>query len=262
MNSPHRPATAPSATALAALRPWTVTPGGSPARAMPLTRRYEILWLDSDGRVQEMTRVAPAMPAFEAPFSALARGALVEAPGGPVAIEDLLPGTLISTQAGPRPVRWIGRMTLPPANLRQDEGPDIFRLIADAFGHGRPAPDLVLCSGARLVRRIARLAAPGRSPEVLVPVAEFADGVHVTLISPVSPVSAFHLALDEHAAITVNGLQVESFHPGPDLHGILSGEFLRLWLSMFPHLRAPSDFGPLALPRLSMGEIEALALRA
>jgi hypothetical protein len=229
---------------------------------MPLTRRYEVLWLDRSGQVQELTRIAPAMPLFESAFSALARGALVETPTGSVAIEDLLPGTQVNTGTGPRPVRWVGRITLPPANLKQDESPDIFRLTTDAFGHGRPAPDLVLCSGARLVQRVARLAAPGRSPEVLVPVADFADGVHVTMISPMSAVTAYHLALDEHAAIQVNGLSVETFHPGRDLPDFVSGELLRLWLSLFPYLGGTADFGPLALPRLSLSEIEALAVSA
>ncbi|MCR8725855.1 Hint domain-containing protein [Frigidibacter sp. ROC022] len=264
MTYPHRPASQAANLRLDApvARPWTVTPQGHPARIMQPSRRYEVLWQDHNGSLAELTKVAPAMPAFETAFTAFARGALIATPSGEVAIEDLLPGTLIQTRLGPLPVRWIGRITLPPANLKQDGGPDIFRVSADAFGPQRPAPDLVLCSGARLVHRVARLAAQRTGPDLLVPIADFADGVHVTQINPMSSVTAYHLALDSHSVIEVNRLAVETYHPGSHLPEGLTGDLLRLFLSLFPHLREPSDFGPLALPRLGLDAIDDLAATA
>lgn len=261
MTYPHRPIppSAPLRPDAPVARPWTVTPNGQPVRTIQPSRRYEVMWQDHNGALAELTRVAPAMPAFEGAFTAFARGALVATPGGAVAIEDLLPGTMIQTRLGPQPVRWVGRITLPPANLKQDSGPDIYRVSAEAFGPHHPAPDLVLCSGARLAHRVARLAAQRTGPDLLVPIADFADGVHVIPITPMSAVTAYHLALDSHAVIGVNGLAVESYHPGSHLPDGLTGDLLRLFLSLFPYLRTPADFGPLALPRLGLDAIEDLA---
>src|SRR5690606_7312063 len=136
-------------------------------------------------------------------------------------------------------------------------GPDTFRVTADAFGFRRPAPDLVLCSGARVQHRAARLGGRSGGAEVLVPIADFADGIHVTQIAPMSAVIAYHIALDDHAVLDVNGLAVESLHPGIDGPEGLTGEMLRLYLSLFPYLQDLRDFGPLALPRTGLNPPDA-----
>lgn len=256
MTYPHRPS-GPSIQSRAPVdltKPWVAT---RPNRAMALTRRYEVAWIDAQGNIVSTTRVAPAVPAFEAAFSAFSRGTLIATVAGPVAIEDLHPGALVVTRSGPQPVRWIGRILLPPTNLRQDSGPDVFRLTGDCFGPNRPSPDLVLCSGARLVRRVPGVGGPS---ETLVPVADFADGVTVTRISPMSAVPSFHLALDRHAVIEANGLAVESFHPGREPVEALSPDQQRLYLSLFPWLEGFSGFGPLALPRASAEQEGALGV--
>lgn len=239
-------------------RPWTVTPNGRPTRAMPLTRRYETAWLSDSGEVHEATRVGPAMPAFESAFSAFARGTLIGTPAGQIAIEDLSPGTVISTREGPAPVRWIGRILLPPANLRQDGGAECYRVSADAFGQARPAHDVVLGSAARVAHRSGRLVGSRIGSEVLVPVGDFADGVMVTQITPVSAVACFHLALDRHAVIEANGMPLESFHPGREGAASLRGDLAALFVSFFPYLRDISGFGPPAMARIGLDRIEEL----
>lgn len=258
MTYPHRE---PGRSPLPSVRPegnkpWALSPNGRPLRTMAQTRRYEMSWMEMDGSEASSTRIAPAIPAFESAFSALARGALVSTPRGPVAIEDLAPGTQVSTREGPASVRWIGRILLPPANLRQDSGPDVFRLTADSLGAHRPMPDLVLCSGARIVRRVTPLA--NGTSEALVPVGDFADGVTVTQITPMSAVQAYHLMLDRHAIIEVNGLPVESYHPGREVSDALSGDLLRLFLSFFPFIDAIGGFGPPVLSRMGLEQIETL----
>lgn len=257
MNYPHRPTgPAPVLRSRPELqRPWTVTPNGRPAHAMPLTRRYEMCWMNTEGAIVETTRVGPAMPAFERAFAAMARGTLISTTDGPVAVEDLQPGTMIATRSGPAPLRWIGRILLPPANLRQDSGPEIFRLSRDAFGDDWSMPDPVFCTGARLVHRSARLAGSRLGPDVLVPVADFADGVSVTNIQPMSAVQSFHVVLDRHAVIEANGVAIESFHPGRELPQALQGDLLALFLSFFPFLRDLAGFGPSVLPRMSLDQI-------
>lgn len=258
MMNPHRPTGGSAKTAaLTQKRPWTVTPSGATLRSLP-TRRYEISWLTEAGEPMEMVRMAPALPIFEAAFAAFARGALVQAPVGTVAVEDLLPGMLIMTREGPRPVRWIGRIILPPPSQRSEGEAKLFRISADALGPQRPGPDVVLCSAARLATRTRRLAGTGPD-EALVPVGEFADGNNIIQISPATPIAAFHLALDRHAIITVNGIEFETYHPGTPLPSELRGDLGRVFHALFPHLDASRNFGPLALPRMSLNETDSAA---
>lgn len=247
----------PTGATLARKRPWTVTPSGPQGRALPPTRRYEISWLTEVGEPMEMVRVAPAIASFEAAFAAFARGALVQAPVGWIAIEDLQPGMLVMTREGARPVRWIGRIVLPPPSQRQEEGSKLYRISADALGPQRPGPDLVLCSAARLAQSPRRLT--GRGPdEALLPIADLADGNHIIQITPATPIAAFHLALDAHAIINVNGVEVESYHPGEVLPSELTGDLGRIFHTLFPHLDASRSFGPLALPHATLEQSEDL----
>jgi len=260
MTYPRRPSLQPVAAAEPMpQRPWTVTTANRPMQSRPPARRYEVMWLDQAGNIQEMTRIAPAIPAFEAAFACLARGTLVATPGGTCAIEDLLPGMPVMTRGGPRPLRWIGRILLPPANLRQDGGPDIYRITAEALGPNRPMPDLVLASAARIVHRSARLAGSTLGNEVLVPVGDFADGDSVMAISPMSAVQTFHLALDGHAIVEANGVAIETFHPSPQAIEELPAEYLRLYLSLFPQVVTVGDFGRQILPRMGMEAIAAIS---
>lgn len=260
MTYPHRPTFRGQALPLGAepVKPWTVNSPARPVRHTGITRRYEMSWLNAQGEIEDATRVAPAIPAFEGAFAALGRGALVATSTGPVSVEDLQPGAMVLTRDGPAPLRWIGRLMLPPMNLRQDSGPDVFRLTTDCFGTQRPAQDLVLGSAARLVRRVPRFQGLQGEPEVLVPIGDFADGATVTELTPLSAVLCCHLFLDRHAVIDVNGLAVESYHPGRDLAETGSGELMRMFLSFFPWMQGPGDFGPMALPRMSMAQIEAI----
>ena len=258
MNDPHRPASpAPLPS-----RPWTVTGHCRPVRAVQPTRHYETMWRGPDGRPGEATRIAPASRPFESAFAALARGALIATPKGEVAIEDLVPGMIVTTRSGAMPVRWIGRMTLPPANLRQDGGPEIFRLTSESLGNRRPTTDLVLGAAARLLHRATRPQAGAGATEVLVPVGEFADGISVTPIAPMSAIVVHHLALDGHAVIEANGVPVETYHPGRNSPGGLSGDMLRLFLSLFPYLQDLRGFGPVTLPRLSFDNVSRLPASA
>ena len=103
---------------------------GRPRRALPLTRRYEVAYLSNEGEVITANRVAPAMEIFEEAFSAFSRGTLIATPDGPVAIEDLVPGQLITTEDGPRMLRWRGALTVIPG---QPTTTELTRLSADFF---------------------------------------------------------------------------------------------------------------------------------
>ena len=54
--------------------------------------------------------------------------------------------------------------------------------------------------------------------------------------------------------VNANGIEIESYHPGSELQQKLSGDSLRLFLSLFPNIQGLSGFGPLRVPSLSAEE--------
>lgn len=249
------------------------TPGSSPAlalrgglperrRTVPLTRRFDVRAFDASGNVTEFTRVAPATPMFEDAFAAVARGTLISTAEGPVAVEDLVPGMMIETaRAGAMPLLWLGAMTVYPETRGGEmgvEGGGLIRLSADAFGFGRPAPDLVLGPRSRILHRASACREVVGEAEAFAPAHAFIDGDGVIPLRPLSPVRVYHLALEGQHVIRANGLEVESYHPGPTPETMTSPETLELFMALFPHVKGPRGFGPMTVPRLTAFELESV----
>lgn len=233
-----------------------VVPAARPGRA---TRLYACLWCDGEGRILAQERSLPMLPLLDAAHGAFARGALVSTPRGPVAVEDLSPGDGIVTAAGGAvPVVWVGSVTFRPDP--SDEGVPLTRVMADAFGLGRPLADLVMGPGARLLSRPRQLRARIGADGVLSPVHAMADGMNAIRMVSRQPVTFYHIALRRHAVIAVNGLETESFHPGAGFERSCDADTLRHVMSAFPHLSEPTDFGPLAQMRLPLHAPEVLDL--
>ncbi|AJE48335.1 Hint domain-containing protein [Celeribacter indicus] len=229
---------------------WTVRRTSFPERTPLPLRRYDILWRDARGGIRDAQLNAPALPLFESAFTAFARGALLPTRQGAVAIEDLLPGDEVETTEGDFvPVDWLGSVALDTQGRRAPGAhPEpLYRITADAFGLGRPTPDLVLGPAARLLIRHA-------ASRALAPIRGLVDGVSVVEMRPPAAVRCYHLRLTRHAAIRVNGLELESFHPGPTANTELSGELRAKFLTLFPHLGTLAEFGRPCHPRLTPAE--------
>ena len=236
-----------------------IAPAMRAKRPAMLTRRYETCWLSSDGLIETATRLAPAIPAFEEAFSAVARGTLIETTKGLVAVEDLDPGMLALTAEGRiEPITWIGSMTLFPPHAIAGLAPStLTRITADAFGAGRPMPDLVLGQQARLLLRGGRCLAAGHAT-AYAPARNMIDGESIVEVTPVAPVAMYHIVLARHGSLRCAGIEVESFHPGKDYAERLDPQLAALFIAMFPHLSGFGDFGPLAHPRLSSDETDMM----
>lgn len=233
---------------------WTAQPDRRPLRAMPRTRRYEVAYLGHNSEIIDFSRVAPALPIFENAFSAMARGSLISTEEGPIAVEDLRPGTRILTRDnGAQPLLWIGSMTLVPNTDNQsDRMGKLSRVTADSFGFGRPMPDLLLGPSARLLRRDAVLISALGTSAALAPITAFIDGDTVLEITPATPVQVYHLAFEHHQIIFANGLEVESYHPGHRNDIQLNGQIRAMFLAMFPHIKTLAEFGPPSYPRMTL----------
>lgn len=217
-------------------------------RPSVVMRKFEVASLQPDGTVRHAEHIGPAIPMFEAAFSAFAHGALVATTQGMVAVEDLDPGMkLITRDHGSQRLLWIGKMKIVP-KFAETTAHDarMTRIMSDSFGFTKPERDLTTGPGARLLKSGPVLS--DQEP-VLVPVNQMSDGMSVIDIVPPSPVDVYHLCLPRHATIMVNGLDMETFHPGEDFQRNMGHNMLQLFLSLFPHIDEPEDFGSLCCAR-------------
>ena len=208
------------------------------------------------------TSLAPAIPEFEEAFSSFARGTVIATTDGPVAIEDLVPGMEALTAEGrTETIMWIGSMTLFPSRASLGlQASKITRITAEAFGVGRPTPDLMLGSSARLLLRDARSSSIAGAEAAYAPAASFIDGVSIIEVSPATPITVYNLVLRRHGSLRAAGLEIESYHPGSNLADRLDAQLSSLFLSLFPHVRSFVEFGPMSFPRMTSADVEAALL--
>lgn len=231
-----------------------------PDRKSLMMRKYQVSSLCDDGSARVSENIGPAVPAFEAAFSAFARGTLIDTTEGPVAVEDLSPGMKARTpEHGPLSILWIGSMTLVPnADGLVPETTRMTRILADAFGMGRPMSGLMAGPGARILSGPAGRQPGPDDPRELIPARALVDDMNIIPILPPRPVTVYHMCLRRHATVSAGGLEMETFHPGPGFERNMGANMLSLFLSFFPHLRGPTDFGSLAHPRRALVSAEGL----
>jgi len=228
-----------------------VLPAGRSHRAM---RKYQIAYLRPDGASRWTEQIAPASPIFDSAFSAFAHGTLIHTPSGRIAVQDLDPGMTVSTaDDGDGTVLWVGSMTIVPAALGVDQAAGrMTRIMPDAFGLGRPESNLMAGPGARLLTRPPGLRDSFGQDRVLTPATDLVDGMNAIEVIPPRPVTVYHLCLRRHAIIRAAGIEVETFHPGAGFDRAMGPRMVDLFLSLFPHVRKPADFGRTIHPRLPL----------
>lgn len=231
---------------------------GRSVRSRPLMRRYEIAHLTPNQEIHDVTRLAPALATFEDCFAALGRGALLQTDLGPTAVEDLLPGDKVLTASGGlQTLLWKGSMTIVPGATPNNPKPaKMTRVAADTFGLGRPSPDLVLGPAARIAHRSNGVRTLTGSDAAFIPVEDFTDNEQFIELTPIAPVHVYQLGFENHERICVNGLEIESLHPGA-LHTLgLKIEMQQLLMSLFPHKTALSDFRAMLHPRIRLKDLD------
>lgn len=234
-------------------------PDGRPEMPALAAQRYQVACLGSTLSVNGFSRMAPATPFFQNAFGAMAHGTVVATRQGPTAIEDLIPGTPVMTRDnGYQPVLWIGSTT--PASTPASasaSAPDspaisLIRFTADSLGPARPGFDLVLGNAARLLHRHRDAGL------TLTPAAGFCDGEHVIQSHTHAPIQLFHLAFARHQIIRVNGIDIESFHPGPNADMHLGADLTAIFMGLFPNFRSLGAFGRQAYRRISPQDMYGL----
>lgn len=214
-------------------------------------RRIEAASLQPDLSIHHASHTIPHSTMFDRITGGFARGAVLSTGNGPVAIEDLMPGDYVDSSEGVQPILWIGSATMFPAHHGAPSRNDgLIRVMTESFGVARPATDVALGPWAGLLHNPPQLRQANGQGHVLTPLRDFIDGVNVIRVTPPSAVRLYHIVLRRHASVQVSGLQVETYHPGPNRIESLGHNGQRLFLSLFPHISEPKDFGPLAFPRV------------
>jgi len=241
---------------------------GRPQRTQRMMRSYEVVHLLPNGDIDDFTRLAPATPAFENSFGAIARGGVLKTDRGTVAIEDILPGDAVKTvENGFQTVLWRGAMSVVPsaslpasatsgASTHKTPSTKLIRMASDALGIARPMTDLLLGPYARLYHRSPTLQRVTGKEAAFVPAADFIDGINVVEVQPPTAVQVFQLGFAAHERIAVNGVEIDSQNPGARHEFGLRGEMLDLYMTLFPHMDRIEDFGLLTHPRLSLRDLD------
>ena len=129
------------------------------------------------------------------------------------------------------------------------------RITPDAMGYGRPNPDVVLGPSARILYKNSAINMLTGTASALVPIRDFVDGSSTIAHNPMSTVQCYQLGFQRHCCVNVNGIDVETLHPGPAHLLSLTGAMKLYFEQLFAHKADPADFGPMIAPRLRMDDI-------
>lgn len=133
-------------------------------------------------------------------------GTLIAVPGGTVAVETLQPGDLVLTRdAGPQPVRWIGRQTVPGTGRLAP-----VRFAPGAIGNPE---DLWVSPQHRMLITGWRAELQFGEVECLCPAIALIDGDRVHR-NPVREVTYVHILFDTHQIVEAGGVPSESMLVG------------------------------------------------
>ncbi len=176
-------------------------------------------------------------------------GSLIDTPDGPRPVETLLPGDLVCTRDdGPQPLRWIGRRHV------VGEGKLAPICVAEnAFGdHG----ELWVSPMHRiLIRDVVSELLFGES-EVLVAAQHLVNGGTVRQVESAS-VEYVHLMFDSHQVLSSDGLESESFLPGPQATSMFEKEVLEELRAIFPDVDPTTGEGYSPAARRTLRRYEA-----
>lgn len=183
-------------------------------------------------------------------------GTLIETPAGPVAVEDLKAGDLVSTlEHGAQPLRWRGKARLTGRHLALKPHLRPIRILKGALGPNSPSNDLTLSPQHRVVvsSRIAQRVAG--SPDVLVAANKLTSLPGVFVDESDTGVEYHHLLFDRHELVHAAGAITESLFLGPEARKALSPAAWVEISALFPELTGASPVQAPARP-MPCGKIQ------
>lgn len=183
------------------------------------------------------------------------KGTLIRTPYGDVPVEDIDVGDMVETyDDGAQPVRWIGQRSV---SAKGNLAP--IKIEAGTFG----------AHGALLVSPLHRVLIRNSFAEVLFGDSEVLvaakDLVNDSTVSRLDggDVTYFHLLFDRHQIVFSQGLETESFLPGPQINNLFESEIVDEICTIFPELdvQTGQGYSPAARPTLKTFEASVLMKR-
>lgn len=180
-------------------------------------------------------------------------GTMLRTPEGEMPVEYLSVGNLVETKDnGAQPIRWIGS--------RQVEATGDFAPIHIRRGTFGEHADLWVSPLHRVLLQDARSELLFGDREVLVAAKELVNGSTVRRVEG-GQVTYVHLLFDEHQIVYSEGLESESFLPGPQIVHSLEQDIMAEICKLFPELdpETGEGYGPAA--RRTLRHFEATLLK-
>ena len=187
-------------------------------------------------------------------------GTLIETPAGQRPVEALAEDDLVITRdGGARPICWIGRRRISGGRLMAMPHLRPIRFLAGALGGG-PESDLLLSPDHRVLLKGPVASELFGTAEVLVAARDLVNDRDIRIERQPREIEYIHLMLERHEILMANGISVESFHPADAALERIAPEQRARLFSRLPKLEEdPAHFGAHARRALTRPEAALMA---
>lgn len=187
-------------------------------------------------------------------FVCFTKGTMIGTPRGPVPVETLKPGQMVTTRQGSRAVRWSCKRRLDVIDLMANPKLLPIRIPAGAMSPGRPSRDLLFSPQHRLVVRSPIVERMFGEPEVLVAAKHLTGCNGIEVAGDTRTIVYCHIMLDQHAVVPVEGIEAETLLPGPQALKMLSQEAIAEMQALFPDEIGALSEGAMQVPTLTVAK--------
>ena len=193
-------------------------------------------------------------------ITCFARGTMIETDQGPRPVEALAPGDRVKCSDGAcRAIRWVSRRHIGAAELANHPEYRPIRIRRGALGEDLPSADLLVSPQHRILLRDWRAELLFGAAEVLVPALHLVNDRDILPDHEADEVTYHHFMFDRHQTVFSNGIESESFYPGPQaIEGVEAAARDELF-ALFPELETdPALYGETCCPSLKAHEALAM----
>ncbi len=156
--------------------------------------------VDGDGELEALVGANDGQLNY---FECFLPGTLIATESGEIAVEQLKIGDLVKTAAGElEPIKWIGRKTCHPQQVRNPLRSFPILVKAGALGHNLPVRDLYVSPDHALLIE-----------GLLINAGALVNDTSIVKTQPTESFTYYHLELDKHVLLMAEGTLAESYLP-------------------------------------------------
>ena len=151
----------------------------------------------------------PGGPLQPLPPPCFVAGTLIDTPSGPVAIENLQKGQLVTTLEGARRILWIGGTKIRLDGVDVDHFRPV-RFSSGSLGPGTPNSDVLLSQQHRVHYASAHNELLFGVSGLFIPAKFLVNDRDIAIDTNLDEVAYFHILLDGHHVVCANGMHAET----------------------------------------------------